>query len=59
MTTEKDIIEPIEKKFWEDESWRKEQIKKMERNKEARIKRRDKSAISDFEAYLKSGRRTY
>ena len=48
-----------EKHFWEDEDFKKEQIKKMERNKKAREKRRDKSAIANYEKWAKSGYRTY
>ncbi len=45
--------------FWEDEGWKKKELKKMKRNQKASEKRRDKSALAKFEEYLKSGRRTY
>jgi len=56
--------EPLKKKkkykhFWEDPEWKKKEIKKMERNIKASKKRRDESAIRKFEAWEKSGYRTY
>ena len=51
------IVTP--KKFWEDEGWRKKEIKKMERNMKISEKRKGESEIRKFNEYLKSGRRTY
>ncbi len=47
------------KHFLEDPEWRKKELKKMERNIKASEKRRDESAIREFEAWEKSGYRTY
>ena len=47
------------KNFWEDEEWRKKEIKKMKKNMKASEKRKGESEIRKFESYLKSGMRTY
>lgn len=47
------------KNFWEDEEWRKKELKKMESNEKATKKRQEKAALRKFEEYLKSGKRTY
>lgn len=47
------------KNFWEDEEWRNKEIKKMEKNMKATEKRQGEAEIRKFEAYLKSGMRTY
>ena len=53
--------EPIKEKksFWEDEGWRKKELKKMERNKKVAEKRRGESELRKFEAWRTSGYRTY
>jgi len=59
-TTFTPLIEEGENKhFWENPVWREKEIKKIERNKKASEKRKDKASLKKFEEYLKSGRRTY